>query len=447
MTAPTIEISAYFDLSATGGDFLTLDSTADKGKLDNAAAILAGDLATDVTSYANRITIRRGSESQLFSDTPAGTASVQFNNEDRRFDPTFIGVALITEDGDTLVTEDDETLYALMPTPFVGNILPGKRFDIRANGVPIYIGSVEDWSFEYEVSGRSIAVVELVDALGQLARTSFSSHTTTASQTAGPRINASLDRTEVAFGANRALDTGVSTLQADNVSFGSNVLNYLQLVTRSDLGRLYASADNVLTFRDRLANLNAVPFATFFEVGNEPEPPAFSDDDNGIPFMSLVVEFGSERLFNRVGIDRESGTLQTVSDSASRTKYGTRSLSQTGLLLDSDAQSLEMANYLLGIYKEPELRVRSLSMELAALTAAQQARVLALDITSVVEVRWTPNNVGGAMTRICIVEGIEHQIEPEQHMVTLHLGDADRRSVFQLNDLVFGRLDNNVLAF
>jgi hypothetical protein len=106
-----------------------------------------------------------------------------------------------------------------------------------------------------------------------------------------------------------------------------------------------------------------------------------------------------------------------------------------------------MANYLLGIYSDPELRVAELTVELAALDPAQQASVLALDIASVISVTWTPNGVAPSLTRSCIVEGIAHDITPDSHTVTLSLGDADRRSFLQLDDPIFGTLDHNVLAF
>jgi hypothetical protein len=185
-------------------------------------------------------------------------------------------------------------------------------------------------------------------------------------------------------------------LQGDNVSWGSSVLNYIQLVTRSDLGRFYADRSGVVTFRDRLDPINVGASVTF------------ADDGTGVPFQGIAVEYGSELLYNRVGIDREGGTLQTVTDAASQALYGASSLSERGLLLNSDTQSLAMANYLLGIYAEPELRVAELVVELSPLTGTQQAGVLGIDIASVIAVTWTPNGVGAAMERACIVEGIAH---------------------------------------
>jgi hypothetical protein len=410
MPTPATTVTAYFDLSATGGDFFTLDDPT-KGELDGTTFKLAGDIATDITADTMRVSVRRGRDSQLFADIPAGNATVQLQNRTRTYDPTYAS------------------------SPYAGNVRPGKRVNVASAGVSIFDGIVVDWNLEYEVSGQSLAFAECVDALGQLGRMEFDAWTATASQTAGPRIEDVLDRPEVAFTANRSIDTGVSVLQGDGVSWGSSVLNYLQLVTRSDLGRFYASRTGVVTFRDRLDPLNVGIAVTF------------ADDGTGVPFQGIAMSYGSELLYNRVGIDRENGTLQTVTDAASQALYGASSLSERGLLLDSDTQSLDMANYLLGIYSEPELRVAALTVELAALDPAQQASVLSLDIASVISVTWTPNGVAPSLTRSCIVEGIAHDITPDSHTVTLSLGDADRRSFLTLDDAVFGRLDSNVLAF
>jgi hypothetical protein len=410
MATPVTTVTAFFDLSATGGAFFTLDSPT-KGVLDGATYKLAGNTATDITTDTMRVSVRRGRDSQLFTDIPAGSASVQLQNRTRTYDPNYAA------------------------SPYAGNVRPGKRVTIASAGVTIFDGIVGDWNLDYDVSSQSLAFAECVDALGQLGRMEFDDWTTTATQTAGPRITAVLDRPEVAFTANRAIGTGVSVLQGDNVSWGSNVLNYLQLVARSDLGRFYASRTGVVTFRDRLAALNVGVAVTFNDTGT------------GIPFQGIAMSYGSETMFNRVGIDRAGGTKQTVTSATSQASYGQATLSESGLLLNSDTQSLDMANYLLGIYADPELRVSALTVELSSLTSAQQSTVLALDIASVISVTWTPNGVTPSMSRDCIVEGIAHDITPDSHNVTLSLSDTDRRSFLQLDDTIFGVLNSNVLAF
>jgi hypothetical protein len=408
---PDITVQVYFDLSATGfGVFFLLDN-APAGELDG-IGILAGDTAQDVSSKVTEsISITRGRQSQLFTEVPAGRWSVTFNNQNRDFDP----------------------LYA--SSPYVGNIVPGKRCRILANGVVIADGNIEDWNLAYDVNGRSVATAECADALAQLAAAELSSFTATASQTAGPRIDAVLNRNEVAWTPNRNIDTGVTVLQGDVVARGTNALEYLQLVAQSDLGVIYAARNGVFTFRDRhhlvLSNIAAT----------------FADDGTGIPFVGVGLQYGTELLYNRVTVTRAGGTAQVSQDATSQVDYRVRSLSADGLLMTTDAVAKDLADYLVSIYAQPELRINQIEIELAGMASTQQTTVLGLDLQSLVDVTYTPNGVGAAITRECIVEGIEHQITPSSHRVRLTLGDALGRYSFVLDDPILGVLDSSVLAF
>ncbi len=50
-------------------------------------------------------------------------------------------------------------------------------------------------------------------------------------------------------------------MQADYVSWDSNVLNYLQLVARTDAGLLFSSRTNVVTYLDLLAHRAGIDLA------------------------------------------------------------------------------------------------------------------------------------------------------------------------------------------
>ena len=151
MPTPATTVTAYFDLSATGGNFFTLNS-ATKGVLDGTTFKLAGNVATDITADAMRVSVRRGRDSQLFADIPAGRASVQLQNRTRTYDPTYAS------------------------SPYAGNIRPGKRVTIASAGVSIFDGVVGDWNLDYEVGGQSLAFAECVDALGQLGQLAERGH-------------------------------------------------------------------------------------------------------------------------------------------------------------------------------------------------------------------------------------------------------------------------------
>lgn len=443
MSAPTTTVTAYLELASTGANSFTLDDPV-KGELDNVTYPLIGvaGIPTDITDRVNRVSITRGANSPLFSarTPPAARWSVQLNNEDRQFDPSF-------------------------SFGFGSNVVPGRRIKVQSNGITIIDGQVEDWNFQYSPSGRSIALIDASDSLASLAAIELDGFTATASQLPGARINAVLDRSEVAFTYNRNIDTGVSTLQGDTVADGTNVLAYLQTVARSDYGTLFAGRDGRVTFKDRHSNVGSTPLL-------------FDDAGLGIGFQSIELQYGSELLFNRVVIERVGGTAQTKDDTTSQAAYRIRTLSQGGLLLETDQLAEDLADFLVSTLAEPRIRVTSLTVELAALSQTQQDQVLALDLTSPVDVTFTPNGVGeptfllaenddelvtegdvdlaadtadlpAPITRNCVVEGISHSIAAggTTHVVTLSLGDALFTQVFVLDDAELGELDDDILAF
>ena len=410
MAKPSTAVVVYFGDNVTGDGIFQLNSS-----LLDGTDVLGGDLGIDVTSDTNSVSFRRGRPSQVFDVIDAATGSVQLNNELRTYDPMYAA-------GD-----------------YYGQIKPGLRCTVSTNGITTFECKVADLNLDYQVSGRSIAMMELEDALAILGRQEFDEWTTTAAQTAGPRYDDILNRAEVAWaGGARDIDTGVSTLQDDLVTWGSNVLNYCQLVAQSDLGLFFASRDGLVTFRDRHSNLLATPAAEF------------ADDGTGIAFQGVASSFGAEVYFTRVIVDREGGIGQAVTTSAALTD-GVRSLTITGLLQDSDSQALDMATFLANVYSSGDTRLSMVRVALddTLLTAAQITQVLQLDLNSLVQVTYTPNGVGAAIVQECVVQGIDHDITVDMHWVTLWLSKFDQSSVFILDDPVYGKLNSSVavLAF
>jgi hypothetical protein len=410
-TAPVI--TAYFDLTSGGGGFFTVEDPT-LGALDTGGP-LAGDIATDIDGYGYEININRGRSREL-DEIPAGTCRINFRNQDRTFDP------------------------ANAASAFYPNITPGKRISVSIYGESIFDGTAEDWENEYDRSKESAASVFCVDALGSLARKDFDEWTTTDLETAGERIASSLDRNEVVYAGGRDLDTGVEPLQDDLVTWGSNVLNYLQLVAKSDLGRLFASRSGVLTYRDRLSSAGSTASMTF------------ADDGTAFKFQGARKRSAAELLYTRVGVDREGGTLQTSTDVDAVESYGVRTLSLGGLLLNTDTQAEALADFLLGIYKQPDDRVASISVFVSGYPSeADRATVSSLEIGDLIDLVWTPAGVGDPIEQTLSVEGVSHQISFDVgHWMTLDLSNAVQQSVFILDDPVYGILappTGGVLAF
>jgi hypothetical protein len=434
MTLPNPTVTAWLGLPYDSGDFFTLGHPT-KGQL-NGAYGLAGDVGTDLSSYAFDISVARGRSREL-DEFEAGTCSIQFRNLDRAFDPLYIEY-LYDEDGEIITDEDDDPLIT-DGSPLAGGLVPGKRVTVAIYGQVIFDGTIEDWNVTYSTDGDSTASLLATDALGSLARRQFNEWTATAAQTAGERITDVLNRSEVAFPYSRDVGTGISTLQGDLVTWGSEVLNYLQLVAKSDQGALFASRNNTLTFRDRHSTISAVATLSFADTGAA----------DTTPFSAIDVAIGADLLFNRASVDREGGTAQTSTDAASMAAYGARSLSLGGLLLDSDDQSLSMSEFLLARYKDPTERLTGLTVNFASLADLQQAAAAAADLGDVVSVEVTPRGVGLPTEMTLTVEGVRHAISHTgYHVMSLSLSPIAQSAVFILDDPVLGQLDHGgVLAF
>lgn len=408
MPSPTVTIA--FNLSANGiGNWFTLDDPV-KGVLDQGTYLYGGNLAVDVTSDVRKINTRRGRSRQLDRFT-SGAATITLDNRTRRYDPT-VGTAL---------------------SPYAGQIQPGKEVQVSVAGRPIYTGIIQDWNLAYQVAGDSTADAVCADGFSLLAQTTVQVGTAT-SQNTGARIDAYLTSLGWPTSA-RNIATGQATLLADTIKANQNGLQYLQKAESSEPGALFAAADGTMVFKNRLQvqSWNGVTFA---------------DDGTGIQFQDVQVEYGTELLYTSVNVTRSNGSAAigtvTATNASAQTAFGRTTLN-LDTLLSTDAQATDLANWLLGKYQDPQLRIRQLKCTLDALTATQAGQVLALELADVIKFVYTPNRVGPAITQYLIVDSISHDITPTRHEVTLEVSET--QVAFTLDSAVFGVLDQNIFGF
>lgn len=400
------KVIAYFDVPTT--PVFTLNDPV-RGKLDDTTYVLAGNIATDITNDVISVNTRRG-RSRWLDEIQVGTCAITVRNLNRDYDPT---------GGGTYST----------------NIVPGKRIQINVGDTTVFDGNIDDWDLTYSLDGDATANAVASDPLAQLGRTLIATHTTS-SQLSGARINAILDRSEVDFPAGqRDIDTGVTTLQADTIAEGTDVLTYLKLVSRTESGRLFAAVNGEITFRERLTPVSSTGVLTF------------SDDSNDIPYDNIEVQIGSELLYNRATVTRAGGSTQTVDDTDSQTLYGIRTLNEDKLLFNSDPDAAELAEFLVGKYADPKVRFASLGVNIARLDITQAIQICALELGDVVQVEFTPPGGGAQIQKYALVEGIEHQVAIDTHRTSFRLSSLDD-APFVLDDTVFGVLDGEaVLAY
>jgi hypothetical protein len=408
VTVPTYQVLVGFQTTSGFGQPFQLDDAV-YGKLNTGT--LGGIAYADLTSLVLSVNIRRGRNRQL-DQFNAGTAQVVFNNNSRILDPL-----------------NTSSIYY----PFV---LPRSPIIVYANGTPIFTGFVEDWNLDYQQANQGRMVARCVDAFGTLANQQLNEFTPS-TESSGNRVSTVLDRPEIAYQGPRSIGTGSSTLGAYAVAQDTNVLNYLQQINTSEQGYIFTAADGTLTFKGRSSVLNPVAGASF--------TPSTS---GGIPYMSLVNQYGSELLYNYIVTQSPAGAAQTSSDANSIALYQTQNYNLLQLLNSTTAEVAGLGAYLLGKYANPVLRFTGLSCELAALTSAQWSIIFAIDLTSVVSVQMDySTGTPTTQTQTLITSGIEHRIIPGSHIVSYTFESTDGNQYLTLDDAVFGTLDNNLLSF
>jgi len=406
-----MKVEIAFDLAANGvGNFFTLDDTV-KGVLGGTASSpLAGDVLVDITDRVRSVSVKRG-RSRMLERTVAGICQIELDNRDRTFDP----------------------LNAA--SPYFGSITPRKQFRVSHDGAAIWTGNVEDWSWQYDLSGDAVAVAQGVDGFAVLANATLTPGTAT-SELTGTRVGKVL--TDAGWPASqRSISTGQATLDADVVDDNVNALSYLEKVAVSDPGLVFVDKAGSVAFLDR-ADLQDPTSGGV----------TFGPSAGQVPFNEYVAASVTDELRNDIAVTWYGGTAVagtvTAASTASQAAYG-RFTYSLDTLLDTQASAQLLADAFLATYKDPTYRIDRIGVQLNSLTIAQAADVLDLELGDVVTVTWTPNAIGSAITQTVSIDQIEHRATPADHQVTFTLSQT--LAAFVLDDAVFGVLDSNRLGY
>jgi hypothetical protein len=206
----------------------------------------------------------------------------------------------------------------------------------------------------------------------------------------------------------------------------------MQIVSLSEPGDLFISKDGDVKLVGR-------------NIAFSSSGATFSDTGTGIPYKTIRAIYGSELLHNTVNTFSSVGTA-TATNTTSVTIYGQRALNQE-TYLSNTGQLEELAEYLVSRYGEPEYRFEGITVDLNAITTAQRAQVVGIELGDVVQVNFTPSKIPPSLTRYGKVIGIIFQVTPNLQEMTLQL-QSTQGSLFVLDDPVFGKLDaGNILGW
>lgn len=375
------------------------------GVLDNTEYPLGGLGFIDVTDKVREISSARGKNRDLerFS---AGTLDVSLNNQTRYFDP-FGGSEL--------------------------DSIPRVPIRYSYGGTAQFYGLIEDWNYSYNPGGVSYVEISASDDFTQLARTTLEPSGSATPQLSGARVNEVLDMFTVEWPSDRRdIDTGDTFLCTDQYE-GQNALEYLQLIDASEQGQLFIGKDGDIVFRSRGAS---TPRSAGLLK--------FADDGTGIAYNQLLVNYGSELMANRAVVTSPTGTA-IADNELSQITYGVIA-SELETLCASQLTIDDIANYTVAKYANPEYRFESLLINLDSLQPADVASVMGLEIGDVIEVSFTPNNIGSAIDQFTQIIGIDHTVTFDSHEINLRLAGLTFTSLV-LDDVEFGKLDEYTLGF
>jgi len=414
----TVKVELFVESTPSDDVFVLDDAT--QGVLDDTTYVLGGGpgptgLPKDITSFAYSVNVSRGRARQL-EVINAGICNVTLRNGGREFDPQF-------------------TPTSPIPTEY-GPAVPGKRLRVSDGSTVIFDGIIQDWSYTWPIApDQGDAYIMAIDNLGVLATQQFDEFTAPV-ELPGARIGQVLDNPTVNFpvGA-RDIDDGVTPLAAGTIP-AQDALSYLQEVADSDLGRLFASRTNALTFRSRDNLASATIIAEFDDTGTE------------IPFDRIDVLYGADQLATVVTVTRFDGnTYQSIADDEHLAAYGYRALDRT-VYSDEDEYAQQLAGYLLKQRQDPIAVIQSFGVNLEILDSGDRATVAGLEIGDLVKVTWTPTGSGTQIVQELVVEGVEYnQYVGDAATMAFRLSSAEGRFAFLLDSSVRGVLDTDTLGF
>jgi hypothetical protein len=379
-------------------------------------------LGDDVSSFCQSVSITRG-RTDPFSAMPAGQATIDMFDTERRFDPT----------------NEDSPYWDLLSGR--SGVQPRRKVTIKSGSETVFVGKILDIDLSYSTgksSDLSITRISAVDDFSILAQANVESAQTPSAELSSARMNWLLSLPEIDYQGAKSIQTGDIQLGSYQVNAGTNALAYAQEIAQAEQGFFFIDRQGTLTFTSRVGSI--------FPSGVAAD---FSDDQGSdIKYQSLGVTYGQENFYNKVIATRESGTPQIANQATSQSEYGIKALDLSGLLVETDGDALTIAENIRDVYGQPTYRFDSMGVLVSAQTSGVRSTLADLDLSDIIKIeRNFQTGSPAQVIKYQRVERISRQITPSFHRIDLTLSDADLVFQLILNDPIYGRMDeDNALA-
>ena len=408
-----INVSLNFSSGATFGNPFTIGDPVN-GILG--VGILSDQttpaLVVDLTDVTRHITIRRGRN--ITRDTyEAGNATIRVYDPNGDFNPQNPS------------------------SPYYGRLTPLRKLRVSAtyagNSYYLFSGYTTDYTYSYDqaenVSYVDISATDAFRLFNLAAVTTITGQA--AGQDTGTRINKILDTVQFPNGM-RSVDTGNSLTQADPATNRTS-LAALQNVETSEQGAFYITPEGNAIFKNRSNTIKSAGTT----------PIAFNQT-GGIPYRNLVFAFDDKLIVNQANVTRIGGTTQTNVDLGSVATYFPHSITFTDLVVDTDAEAMNIAKIYVATRSTTTIRIDSMTVDLLD-TAVPTATVLGLDYFDNVQI----SNIqpdGSTITKNLQVQGVAWDITPNRMLATFTTLEPITDG-FIIGNSTYGVLGDDILSY
>jgi len=339
----------------------------------------------DLTPSVRSITIDNGRNIQ--SDTyQAGTAVIRVYDSDGSWNP-----------------QNTSSIYY----PY---LVPLRKIRVSATTATaqefLFSGYTTEYRYYYD-QAENVGYVDIyaADAFRLLNLAQVTTVTDSgAGQATGTRIGKILN--EVDFPSNmRTISTGQSLCQADPGTLRT-ALSAIKNAEFSEQGAFYFDGSGTAIFKSRnqvASSISGTPI-DFNQTG-------------GIPYKNLVFAFDDKLIINTASMQRIGGTAQVYQNADSVIKYFPHQYSAQDLVIDTDANALNIAATYVATRAETTIRIDAMTVDLLD-TAVPTDTMIGLDYFTNVRI----SNIqpdGSTIVKTLQVQGLRWEISPNAMQVTV----------------------------
>jgi len=414
MTLPAqIAVSFDFTSGATFGYPFTIgDEKYGKLGTGTLASSTTPEPTVDLTPNVRQISIKRGRN--IMRDTyEAGSATIRVLDPDSYFNPQNVN------------------------SPYFGFLTPLRKLRVSATvggvGYFLFSGYTTDYKYTYP-QGQETGYVDIIcsDAFRLMQQAGITTvANATAGQDTGTRIGKILDQVQWPTSM-RTIDTGNTTCIADPAT-SRTALDALKNAEFSEQGAFYIDVEGTAVYLNR-TNV----------IKKYGQTPIEFNQTTGIPYTNLTFAFDDKLIINSAGMTRYGGTQQVSEDSASIAKYFPHQINENNLVLQTDADALNVAKIYVATRKETTIRIDAMTVDLLD-PDVPIATMLGLDYFSNLKITNVQPD-GSTIVKTLQAQGLSWNITPNAMSVTVTTLEPIVEG-FIIGSDISGIIGTNIMAY